>query len=126
MKRLIIVGVLLGICIAASVYTHACVQAATEYIDDSVDGALQAIVDDDKEALMEKVGALRAFWDEEEDRLIHMVRHTQIDEISRNIARLRGLAAGESYPELVAELDSIRWQMNHIDRSETLTLYNVL
>jgi hypothetical protein len=53
------------------------------------------------------------------------VRHTQIDDITKSVARLEALAADEDYSELSAELASIAWQMEHISRSEQVALSNL-
>lgn len=126
MKRVIIVCVLLAFCTGVSVYTYCHVGDVNDRIMRGVNGALGAIAEADEENLRVYVDDLSAFWDEEEDRLIHLIRHSQIDDITKSIARLQALAAGEDYSELAAELMSIRWQMDHISRSERMIFPNLL
>lgn len=120
------IGIFLVFCVYASIYTVRHVKQVYERIDSGVDMAMTALADGDEDGLKNHVAELSDFWDQEEDRLIHMIRHSGIDDISKSVARIKALAAGEDYSELTAELSSIRWQMDHIYRSERMILSNLL
>lgn len=79
----------------------------------------------DHQQLLQEIEKLSAYWDREHNYLIHFVRHTQIDEITKSVARLIPLAVGEDYPELDAELNSIAWQIEHVNKSEKLLFSNL-
>lgn len=126
MKRVAIAFFLLILCVGVSVYTIHYVGDVNDRINHWLDAALAALAEPDEETLQSCVRGLSDLWDTEEDRLIHLVRHSQIDDITKSVARLEALAAGEDYSELAAELMSIRWQMDHINRSERMVLNNLL
>lgn len=126
MKRIVISAVLLAFCIAVSVYTAYYVNNVNELVRAKVEDSLTAIADADEERLHTCIRELSAFWDEREDTLLHYVRHSQIDDITKSVARLEALTAGGDYSELTAELASIRWQMDHINRSERMVFQNLL
>lgn len=126
MKRVIISGALLLLCAGISVYTMYIVREYTDYIQDQVVAAKEALESEDFQNLSECLNNLTAFWDQKEEHLGHLVRHAQIDEISKSIAKLKALTNEDTIPELVAELDSIHWQISVIDRSERLKLNNLL
>lgn len=126
MKRIVIIIIMLGFCIAFSAYSRIHTQSVNDKISASVSRCIDAMEADDPDALMQEVDALSDFWDDEEDYIIHFLRHAQIDDITKSIARLRALTVGEDYSELMAELDSVRWQMDHINRSERMIFQNLL
>lgn len=126
MKRIVIVCILLVFCVAVSAHSWQRVGEVNDNIFSEVEGALDAIADADQNRIEQHCHNLSEYWDVEEDRLIHLIRHAQIDDITKSIARLEALAAGEDYSELTAELMSIRWQMDHIRRSEQLIFANLL
>lgn len=126
MKRIIAIFALFGLCIGLSLYTIHHVKAVTNIVETAVSSALDAIKQEDQDALMSSIQELSNFWDKEEDRLIYFVRHTQIDDITKDISRLHALAEWKAYAELSAELSSILWQMEHIYRSECEIFANLL
>lgn len=126
MKRILICLVLLAICVGVSIYSTYRVGTVQERIDSDANAALDAIADADEARIKQHIESLSIFWNEEEDRLIHIIRHAQIDDITKSIARLQALASGDDYSELTAELASIRWQMDHINRGERLIFHNLL
>lgn len=126
MKRIVITGLLLLFCVGTSVYTIHHVNGVYQQIEYNVNGALDAIAEADETNMKIHVDELSTFWADEEEYLIHLIRHAAIDDITKSIARLQALASGEDYSELAAELASIRWQMEHIHRTEQMILTNLL
>lgn len=126
MKRIVIVSILLALCITISAYADHRVTDDTNVVNFNVDGALDALSRGDQDELTMHVNTLIAFWNEEEDKLIRLVRHAAIDDITKSVARLEALNESKVYSELAAELSSIRWQMDHIYHSEQLLPQNLL
>lgn len=126
MKRIVIASVMLLFCVGFSTYSRSHTQEVNDTIAASVVRCMDAMEAGDHETLKREVDSLCEFWDEEEDFIIHFVRHAAIDDITKSIARLRALTVGEDYSELMAELDSVRWQMDHLNRSERMIFANLL
>lgn len=125
MKRIIIIAVLLGICVSLSIYCIHHTNQVNEFLSATVARALNAIEEGDMETLEWEVDNLSNYWNNEEDYLVHFIRHAHIDEITKNVARLQALFAGRDLTELAAELMSIRWQMEHVHHNERLILRNL-
>lgn len=126
MKRIVIAAILLFFCITTSLYTIQHVNNVYEQVNYNVVCAFDAIAEADDARLKSHVDALSEYWSEEEERLIHLIRHAAIDDVTKSIARLQALTSGEDYSELAAELSSIRWQIEHIHRTEQMVLSNLL
>lgn len=126
MKRLVISMALLVLCVGVSAYSRLRVSEVNDKIVYEVNSVFTAISEEDPIALARHIDTLSAYWDDEEDHLSHIIRHAQIDELTKSIARLKALAAGADYTELTAELDTILWQVEHICRGERLLPSNLL
>lgn len=126
MKRLIIACALLVVCVTVSIYCFHRVDEVTGEVNFYVGDALEAMAADDKDSVADNVERLITLWEYEEDRLVRLVRHSQIDDITKSVARLEALTEGGDYTELAAELSSIRWQMDHVYSSEKLLPQNLL
>ena len=118
MKRLWIVGVLV-VCIASlSLYCIFRIDSVRDRINGDTRLILSAVEEDDAEKIQTLVGALYEYWNDEEQRLVHFVRHSQIDDISKSMTKLPALAQYRYYRDLAVELALIQWQMQHIWESE--------
>jgi hypothetical protein len=126
MRRIVIILCLLVGCVAVSAYSVHYADEANDVVSAAVTRSLGAMESGDKAALAHEIGALTDYWNREEDTLVHFVRHTQIDEIVRSVARLEALANREDYATLAAELSSIAWQMEHVWRNEQVLWGNLL
>lgn len=125
-KRIIIIILLFCLCLGVSLYSAYHVDEVTKHMCSSVDKAFEALAQNDEEAIRSHVNEISSYWDSEEERLLHLIRHAAIDEITKCVARLEALAITGDYSELAAELASIRWQIDHVNRSERMVLQNLL
>ena len=65
-------------------------------------------------------------WDEEENRLIRYVRHTDLDSISSRMARLPYLVKYKDPAEFLSEVSQIRYLILHLWESELPLMRNIL
>lgn len=126
MKRIIICSVLFLGAIAASCYSYFLVEGLNDEINLRINALIEVLHDGNTEEVIEQSKSLVDFWKEEEEHLVHFVRHSHIDIISVSMARLPALAEYGDYSEVYAELLSIRRQMEHIREAEQLTFDNLL
>lgn len=125
MKRAVIVFLLLLGIVCASYYSSRRVNRAWEGCIEYMDGIEGLILEENKDALTAQTEAFRDYWEEEENVLVFFVRHSQVDEISRNVARLPDYAKYGYYADLASELAGVRWQIEHIWKSEKAHWRNI-
>ncbi|MDR2908649.1 MAG: DUF4363 family protein [Oscillospiraceae bacterium] len=126
MKRFVIVLIIVGGILCVCVYSMFMVERVKGEMDVYADAVFAAIDSGSHLGLASGVEAFVGYWREEEHSLVRFVRHSQVDEISRSMAKLKSLARFEDYTQLHAELSSISWQMEHICESEPPTLGNIM
>lgn len=126
MKRIVICSVLLILAILLSLYTHLRVERVSEELNTRIDAMFEALPREDSPELLAQSEAFIKFWNEEEDVLVHIIRHSYIDIITTSVMRLPSFAKYGNFSEMSAELAVIRRQMEHIRSSEMLSFDNLL
>jgi len=117
MRRVYIALVLISLMVLVSIYSFVKVDEAHRYMTAQVDSIMQSVRDENLTLLDHQIDELTAYWNGTEDIIVHFVRHVQLDDIAKGIARLPILAE-HNHDMLLAELSSIRWQIEHIWKSE--------
>ena len=126
MKRVIIAAILLSAIIFASVFSYIQVRRIRNDVILKIDSLNNLIQEQQYETAVGLADDLYDYWELEEGTLVHYVRHSYIDEISKLIARLPALVKGELYVDFLADLDSIRWQIDHVWKTERPVWNNIL
>ena len=126
MKRVYIALAMLALIAIACFYSLHKVNRAYYTLEDKIELVYSALDQNDRQQLGKNVDDLCAYWKDEERSLVHFVRHAQIDEITKSIARLPSFAKYGDYADLSAELNCIRLQMENIRDSEPPTWNNLL
>lgn len=124
MKRLIVSGLLLvfivGISIGALIYLdRTCTETITqaEKIKESIDQS-------DFKAANQEIDHLQTDWEKNEPYLCLFVRHTEVEEINRQISGLSDLLANQDYYETYVALNQIISIAEHLKITERpLPLY---
>lgn len=119
MKRVVIVAALLLLCSWVSAYSVLRVTRLSDRVMGHIEASERYLAQDDAERLASEVKELEKFWDKEEKILSHFIRHHHLDSINVSVARLPALAYYGDKPNLAAELECIRWQIEHLKENET-------
>jgi len=125
-KRVIICAVLLAVAISLSCYSYYKVTEVEKGIQERMEAFTQPLSEKDKETLGMRADELESYWDQQESRLIHFVRHSHLDVITTGVARLPELARGGEFGEFSAEVANIKRQIEHIIDNERLTFTNLV
>jgi len=72
----------------------------------------------DRAQTVKLIEELSDYWAEEEQKLIRVVRHTDLDTVTASLAKLPTLAGYDNLSLLLAEIDQIRVILQHIHKSE--------
>ena len=122
MKRLVVVIVMMIGIISVCVYARHRVSTARERLHLYAHNIFTYIEREDEHAIGAAVKSLHDYWQEEYIYLILFFRHSEVDEVSRSVSKLKSYADFEEYADLHAELCSVLWQIDHIWQSERVRL----
>jgi len=120
-RPIIVLLVIIGI-IAVCVHARHRVGAAREKLHAYAGVVFSHIEEEDAQAAQSAVEALSNYWRKEQRYLILFLRHAELDEVSRSVARLKSHAEFEEWADLHSELRAILWQIDHIWQSERIRI----
>lgn len=126
MKRVVICSVIMLLAVLLSVHSHNRVRTVRNGIDIRLEAIARTLEEEDGELLIARAAELESYWDEEENSLIHFVRHSHLDMITTAAARLPQLARHGEFGEFGAEVYNIKRQIEHIFDNERLTFSALL
>lgn len=126
MKRLVLSLLMIAGIISFSIYN-----TVTLYnIKNELTGVLAEMADtverEGAPAAVEQAERFAALWLEREETLMQFIRHNDLEPITWNSARLPHLAKYGDTAELMAEINSIYLQVNHLWETQTPRARTVL
>ena len=87
----------------------------TEEEKDKVDG----------EAMEEKLDIVKEKWEQRYKILAYYIEHDELEKVYTSIVALDGLLNLEEYGNAIAELEKIKYTLEHIKEKYTFTLMNI-
>lgn len=115
MRRLIIsIGLVLGI-FALSIYNLYTLNVTRGELLHELDSMMELLeTTNDPAAAVNSAVEFEKIWLDREERLVKFIRHSDLEQITWDSARLPYLARYGDMSELTAEINRIRLQVNHL------------
>ena len=124
-RQIIVIFVVIGI-VAVCIYARHRAGEAREMVHFYALPIFFYIEQQDGPGAQKAVEALVAYWEREQRYLMIFSRHTEIDELSRTVSRLKSYAIFEEFADLHAELRAVLWQIDHIWETERVRVGTIL
>ena len=126
MKRLII-----SIVILCGIITFSIVNTITLYnvrieISDYLMNMSENVEKNGAESVIKQTEEFAQLWLKHEEKLMQFIRHSDLEPITCDVARLPYLAKYNDIAELMAEINSIHLQINHLWETQTPRFRTVL
>lgn len=126
MKRLLIAVFLMCAMLTASTLSLIRLKHVKDSMMDGLDQLVYLAQTEQYEQAYIQSELLFEQWDEQEDRLIRYLRHTDLDSISSQMARLSYLIKYKDPAEFLSEVSEIRHLILHLWESELPLPRNIL
>ena len=126
MSRLIIVILIFIIIIATSITSVVFVLRSEKELQLALDNIIQAALEEDMTKAKRTTEAFVAKWEKTEVFFIVLIRHHNIDEISKYVSRLTSFCEYNDYADLVAEVNMIKTILRRLSEDEKPMLHNIL
>ena len=126
MKRLLIAVFLMCAMLTASTLSLVRLKHVKDSMMDGLDQLVYLAQTEQYEQAYIQSELLFEQWDEQEDRLIRYLRHTDLDSISSQMARLSYLIKYKDPAEFLSEVSEIRHLILHLWESELPLPRNIL
>lgn len=125
MKRLIITSSILILIVCLGIFALLYLYHTNEQITQITTTAQEAVSQGDIKRAQEQIDALSNLWKKTEPWMSSLVRHNDVDEISKYISELHPLLEHNEMGLLSSELNKIQLISEHITESETPTFFHI-
>ncbi|MEF9853507.1 MAG: DUF4363 family protein [Hydrogenoanaerobacterium sp.] len=126
MKRLVISIIMVAVMISMSVMNTITLYNTRDELTAILKSMAQTVEHDGAAAVSKDAEAFTLLWLKHEKKLMQFIRHSDLEPITWNSARLTHLAKYEDTAELMAEINSVYLQINHLCETQTPSLQTVL
>ena len=83
------------------------------------------IEDKSLENAKEKLGELDKKWDEKHDKLAYYIEHDELEKVDTAIVQVKSFVENEEIPSAIAELETGKFVLEHIERKYKFNLQNI-
>jgi len=78
-----------------------------------------------KTSTIEKLGELDKKWDEKHDKLAYYIEHDELEKVDTAIVQVKSFVENEEIPSAIAELETGKFVLEHIERKYKFNLQNI-
>lgn len=114
MKRLIISLVMVALIIAFSISNTVTLYNVRGELNEYLNNMAQKLEGGEAQDVVEDTQQFQKLWLDREEKLVRFIRHTDLEQITWDCARLPYLAKYGDMAELTAEINRIQLQINHL------------
>ncbi|MBC8545550.1 DUF4363 family protein [Clostridiaceae bacterium NSJ-31] len=114
MKRLIISLVMVALIIAFSISNTVTLYNVRGELNEHLNNMAQKLEGGEAQDVVEDTQQFQQLWLDREEKLVRFIRHTDLEQITWDCARLPYLAKYGDMAELTAEINRIQLQINHL------------
>ena len=114
MKRLIISLVMVALIITFSIVNTVTLYNIRGELNEYLNAISQKLNSGEAQDVVEDTQRFQEIWLDREEKLVRFIRHTDLEQITWDCARLPYLAKYGDMAELTAEISRIQLQINHL------------
>ena len=118
MKRMVTILVILFAIVACSVWGLATIQKTNQAVGAELDKIETQISQQEYEQAEQTASQLCDTWEQKETIFECYIKHDNVDQITRNLARIQMLIAIQDPDELMLEIADARYHLQHLYESE--------
>lgn len=126
MKRTVTIGIILLFIIVISLFGLRNLAVLNHDINATLDEVSASVRATDYEKALDILTELKSFWGKETQLLNTYLKHDGADKISENIVKLSALVQNHNDNQIMVEIESMRFNLNHLYESEIPSIGNIL
>ena len=115
--------IILIICL--DILTQNYTKTSTIEITECLSELKKEIEDKSLENAKEKLGELDKKWDEKHDKLAYYIEHDELEKVDTAIVQVKSFVENEEIPSAIAELETGKFVLEHIERKYKFNLQNI-
>ena len=124
-KETVICIIIIVAIFSLDIFTQNYTKNATVEITEIFTSLKGEILKEDKSQIKDKIKNLDERWSQKHDKLAYYIEHDELEKVDTAIVAMKSYVETEDYPSAVAELDTGKFVLEHIQKKNAFNLENI-
>ena len=124
-KETVICIVIVVVIFSLDIFTQKYTNKSTQEITEIFANIKGEILKEDKSQIEDKIKKLDEKWSQKHDKLAYYIEHDELEKVDTAIVAMKSYVETEDYPSAVAELDTGKFVLEHIQKKNAVNLENI-
>ena len=124
-KETVICIVIVVLIFSLDMFTQGYTDRTTAEINEIFSELKDLAVKEDKEKMETKIAELDEKWSEKHDKLAYYIEHDELEKVDTAIVQVKSFVENEEIPSAIAELETGKFVLEHIERKYKFNLQNI-
>ena len=124
-KETIICTIIIILIIVLDILTQNYTKKSTIEITDCLSELKKEIEDNNLENAQKKIEKLGQKWNNKHDKLAYYIEHDELEKVDTAIVQVKSFVENDDIPSAIAELETGKFVLEHIERKYKFNLQNI-
>ena len=124
-KETIICVFIIILIIGLDIFTQNYTKKSTIEITECLSELKKEIEDDNLQKARDKIEELDEKWDNKHDKLAYYIEHDELEKVDTAIVQVKSFVENDDIPSAIAELETGKFVLEHIERKYKFNLQNI-
>lgn len=124
-KETIICIIIIVVIITLDFFTQNYTTKTASDITENLTELKEDIENNDTDSTQKKLKQLDEKWDEKHDKLAYYIEHDEIEKIDTAFIKVKSFVENDDIPSAVAELETSKFVLEHIEKKYKFNLQNI-
>ena len=124
-KETIICTIIIILIIVLDILTQNYTKKSTIEITDCLSELKKEIEDNNLENAQKKIEELGQKWNNKHDKLAYYIEHDELEKVDTAIVQVKSFVENDDIPSAIAELETGKFVLEHIERKYKFNLQNI-
>lgn len=124
-KETIICIIIIVVIITLDFFTQNYTTKTASDITENLMELKEDIENNDTDSTQKKLKQLDEKWDEKHDKLAYYIEHDEIEKIDTAFSKVKSFVENDDIPSAVAELETSKFVLEHIEKKYKFNLQNI-
>lgn len=124
-KETIICVFIVVLIVGLDIFTQNYTEKATIEMNKCLSELKEEIENENLEKTREKIDELDMMWNDEHDKLAYYIEHDELEKVDTAIVQVKGFIENDDVPSAIAELETGKFVLEHIEKKYKFNLQNI-
>lgn len=124
-KETVICVIIVILIFGLDVYTQNFTEKTVSEITEIFSSLKEAILDEDKEKINDKIESLTSNWQSKHDKFAYYIEHDELEKVDTAIVKMKSYIETDNFAEAITELEEGKFVIEHIQDKNAFNLQNI-